>query len=579
MELYILVFQVMKPLGLPPNERPNWHRLNEGQRRYAWEQYNLAKVRRGIQIDHPIPAVDPAPHQVSGEHADALAELERETAQDLVPADELDRIADEFEEHQGMPSTQSRVSSSSQPIASSSAAGQHTGEAPSAKRARVDGESVLPGTGQAQGGRPEGLEGGPRSIALPRPTSGLHSQIRHYRKVHRVLTYGIAYHVVQNNFLPNNKTSFITTPFCNVPWDRPYLYLNVAEWSVLPEGAHVVKCRVRVHNRNTRIAFPTNASESNLATLNQNKNIVVAEDFNRKVHSVNCKYTMGTTDQPMIPSALTLASDADHRSISNDAYGVAIIDPSATVQVPRHQMGIPQVFPLYAAIPNIPSNSPSTNAIAGWPLLQEHYREIDGDTSTGNMIHECEYHPICGLLKKPPLALYTGLTVGAETGNRNVTVPRNTDSRQQHFSRMIVNHADGMTQSYTEDQLDGDNINGDSQSTVPNWDNVTLIEKSQYIHFGQMNPQGAQVQPSLHVGVQPTPALTTKAFEGTSNSSFTDTQAYFEIVAECEINCNYPTEYPYPLRLHTSEYANVYASAWSPVTSYSCFNGMYQGTS
>lgn len=44
-----------RPLGPPPDERPNWGRLNEGQRRYAWEQYNLAKVRRGIQVDHPIP--------------------------------------------------------------------------------------------------------------------------------------------------------------------------------------------------------------------------------------------------------------------------------------------------------------------------------------------------------------------------------------------------------------------------------------------------------------------------------------------------------------------------------------------
>ena len=39
----------------PPDQRPNWNRLNEGQRRYAWEQYNLALVRRGLPINHPIP--------------------------------------------------------------------------------------------------------------------------------------------------------------------------------------------------------------------------------------------------------------------------------------------------------------------------------------------------------------------------------------------------------------------------------------------------------------------------------------------------------------------------------------------
>lgn len=48
-----------RPLGLPPNQRPNWERLNEGQRRYAYEQYNLARVRRGLDIDHPIPVLEP----------------------------------------------------------------------------------------------------------------------------------------------------------------------------------------------------------------------------------------------------------------------------------------------------------------------------------------------------------------------------------------------------------------------------------------------------------------------------------------------------------------------------------------
>nr|ARV85898.1 structural protein [Planococcus citri densovirus] len=42
------------PLKAPPNERPNWERLNEGQRRYAWEQYNLARVRRGEKFTSPV---------------------------------------------------------------------------------------------------------------------------------------------------------------------------------------------------------------------------------------------------------------------------------------------------------------------------------------------------------------------------------------------------------------------------------------------------------------------------------------------------------------------------------------------
>ncbi|GFU19405.1 uncharacterized protein NPIL_31591 [Nephila pilipes] len=47
-----------RPLGPPPHVRPNWCNLNEGQRRYAYEQYNLARIRRGLPIDHPIPSAD-----------------------------------------------------------------------------------------------------------------------------------------------------------------------------------------------------------------------------------------------------------------------------------------------------------------------------------------------------------------------------------------------------------------------------------------------------------------------------------------------------------------------------------------
>ena len=50
-----------RPLGVHPSERPNWESMNEGQRRYAVEQYQLARLRRGLDIDHPNPITEPAP--------------------------------------------------------------------------------------------------------------------------------------------------------------------------------------------------------------------------------------------------------------------------------------------------------------------------------------------------------------------------------------------------------------------------------------------------------------------------------------------------------------------------------------
>ena len=52
---------------ITPPEKSNWHRLSESQKRYAWEQYNLALVRRGIEIDHPIPGRGNQPVEKPGQ--------------------------------------------------------------------------------------------------------------------------------------------------------------------------------------------------------------------------------------------------------------------------------------------------------------------------------------------------------------------------------------------------------------------------------------------------------------------------------------------------------------------------------
>jgi len=42
--------RALKP---PPYERSNWDSMNEGQRRYAMEQWQLARVRRGERFEAP----------------------------------------------------------------------------------------------------------------------------------------------------------------------------------------------------------------------------------------------------------------------------------------------------------------------------------------------------------------------------------------------------------------------------------------------------------------------------------------------------------------------------------------------
>ncbi|MDI4567910.1 MAG: hypothetical protein E7Y34_02395, partial [Mycoplasma sp.] len=51
--------------------------------------------------------------------------------------------------------------------------------------------------------------------------------------------------------------------------------------------------------------------------------------------------------------------------------------------------------------------------------------------------------------------------------------------------------------------------------------------------------------PTLHVGLQPVPALTSKVIgNDAALNSYTDSQAYFEVTCEAWVKCSYPTERP-----------------------------------
>ena len=83
------------------------------------------------------------------------------------------------------------------------------------------------------------------------------------------------------------------------------------------------------------------------------------------------------------------------------------------------------------------------------------------------------------------------------------------------------------------------------------------IEKSQWMGYGNFEQQGPAIQPSLHIGIQPVPALTTASLQGQSNSSFTDSSAYFEIIAEMVVETSYPTPYPLASSIHTTEHGAI----------------------
>lgn len=510
--------------NVPPDQRPNWEGLNEGQKRYAMEQWYKSRVHRGEYFDPPV----------VGEAGPSNAKVPRIEEQNSSTTETTTGVSTSST----MAPTGPKAGTSSEPM-------------------DTDVSSSLPGTAMDQGA-PAAAGGGPRPAPLPRPTLPLQSGIRTYRKVHRFLTWGIAYDIIDHTSSKDFK--WMTTPFAMVPWDRPYFYMTPSEFNNLPDGANVTRVHIKIIPRNVRIAFPTNASTTNLATLNQNKDLVIADGLNINVHSLNAHYTKWQSDQPMIPTAFDFEDAPWHKQFYDDLYG-----KEDDTNVPRHQAGIACPLPFYAVIPKQVTNS------VGWPCLQHYYQDWDADSTGGKQIADFTYIPKVGFLKKPYETVYNGYNVSYKT-TQQVKIP--------HGSHNLTPHETVIT--YATNKKQQPQRREDAPSSLLPFDKQlyeynTVIEKSQYIFIGNFDTTPPKIQPSVHIGIQPVPALTTASLAGQSNSSFTDASAYFEVVAEMTVETGYPTPYPHANYLHTTENGNVWVLGTAPeMLTRSTYNGLHQ---
>lgn len=313
------------------------------------------------------------------------------------------------------------------------------------------------------------------------------------------------------------------------------MYLNPSEFALLPAGSRVKHVSCRVKAENVRIAFPTNASETNLATLNQNKFLRVGINLNQKVQSVNVQPGGFSGTQPMIATTVTEFNENSYQNWIDNFYGVPNNDADApdrfTHNTPRHQFGIPWVAQYYCC-PVSQTNDPT---LSGWEDFQSQLEEIKVDGPSG-YIAEMDYSPALGLLKAPLQGIWTGLpsTATPETAR---TIPVNTGAGNTQHRRLETTITNSLNVGVTEVA-----VNYNRQPTAANFTMLVPIEKNQRLVSGITPQFFAKTQPTLHVGVMPVPALTTKAIDNvTNNNSFTDAQAYFEVTCEMEVECAFPT--------------------------------------
>ncbi|GFR09373.1 capsid protein VP1 [Trichonephila clavata] len=212
----------------------------------------------------------------------------------------------------------------------------------------------------------------------------------------------------------------MTTPTAMIPWDFDFFYLNGSEWTLLPSGSKAIECHVKINSENIRIAFPTNASETELATLNPNKFIRVGKNMLQNIPSVNVKYTAFEDNNPMKPAALELISVSHLDHIAQHSILRIVYSPETAEQwkkaIPSHQLGLPVVLNNYLCVVN------SAEYGQGWPQIQQHVQEFNAEGMASTNICEMSYKPRMGLLKSGPRSIFTGYPNAKAEHSRRITL-------------------------------------------------------------------------------------------------------------------------------------------------------------
>lgn len=396
-------------------------------------------------------------------------------------------------------------------------------------------EMGLPGTGQGTGGSGDGNANDGMEVYHPeRPLTIFGKKQSTYRKVHRFLSFAIA-----PTFLTETKTDptenqvFITTALASIPWEQPVLYMNPSEFDLLPDGSYCKEVRVKIVHRGNRIAFETGEVATRLATLNQIQNVMVAFGLNKTGWGTNFSYDTFDASNPMKPTSLLAPIETNY---DENFYGKANADAQFTSYIPLHQIGIPYPLPNYFNICNAVEN------FGGTPPLTENVNFFDGKTTINECIGEFTYTPKFGQLKMPLKHIRSGLPRIDETSYTRIPVNGCLSTTNTVTMQQSTNDATGGTVQILGAATAIDN----SASALGGLFTINdYIEKSQSLKQGPWGQyEGAQIQPSIHVGLQAIPSLTSTGILSPI-ANWTDGQADWDVICEMDVIEYNPTKLPY----------------------------------
>ena len=386
------------------------------------------------------------------------------------------------------------------------------------------------------------------------PSTKFGTKLTTYKKAHKIQTFGITSDGVAQTAVANISAIALTTCLAEIPWELPVMYLTPNEFALIPQGSHVKQVRMKVVYRKTTVQFDTNATTTQQAVLNQLTDVASAVGLNKTGYGSNVWAFDYVTGNPMkvlgVKQPVYAASATPvYRGLVADIYG----EPNASAQfltyAPKNQLGLHWIPRNYFAM-TTQKNTITTvfqQSQGGWPNLWSKVTQYDGDTINNETVVDVTYEPKMGLLKPPIRYRAIGLPLQNNAASNNALTVPTVGSKGSFWTPNITRTASEVVagNQYVNSTVT-DTTNNPGQVSQLQFSLLTPIEKSQYMRTGAWGDANSHVQPSVHVGVQPIPALSTNALTAADDSTiYTTTKGYFYVTCEMDVVEHLPTNYPH----------------------------------
>ncbi|XP_050530609.1 uncharacterized protein LOC126899605 [Daktulosphaira vitifoliae] len=366
-------------------------------------------------------------------------------------------------------------------------------------------------------------------MVIPRPIDDTKNRSLVFSKNHEFLSYGIQWKPIKHT----GNAFWGTTSLAEIPVDRCHLYLTYDEIEMLPVGCYIEKVICKVILRGARTAYETATTQSELATLNQNKWGVYAIGLNKTVPGVTKKYTTVASNS-MEPQAVSNSAPETY-SKQHDAWYSSTNKPQDNL--PCSFMNLPTVLQNYYTLYTDTDNQAGYQ----WPRLNRHLQKFDLNAAVGTQIVQYEYSPKISLLRKPFNSHQT--FHWPDTGNSNYIQCEQADYFCPNGSAITQFKRDKYCTTYINQkpkELMTVTEKSKSWSYVESSRHISLIELSHVLIQKKSNYTPSEAQPSLHVGVYPVPRVTAKD-NIVVPTKFLDIEAYYTVETTCIVKFGYPT--------------------------------------